>query len=162
MYEVKAPIFLDELREFAIRDPERLVPGSRVVLGHVPTLERPDLEDHRQSAYGQIVTVLEVGWKAFAELHPGLSDPFKSGPALVMVYDDGSESKLIRYQHLSDSGVVPYSGGWRNPVNFVVLIEDLEAHGIEPLLTVSEDYELALEQFNEQVHELPYFYDDCY
>lgn len=79
-----------------------------------------------------------------------------------MVYDDGSESKLIRYQHLSDSGVVPYSGGGRNPVNFVVLIEDLEAHGIEHLLTVSEDYELALEQFNEQVHELPYFYDDCY
>lgn len=162
MYEVKAPIFLDELKEYALRDPERLVPGARVVLGHVPTLERPDLADHRQGAYGRFATVLEVGWKTFAELHPGVSNPINSEPALVMVYDDGSESKFIRYRHLSDSGVIPYSGGWRNSVNFVVLIEDLEARGIEPMLTVSEAYELALEQFNEQVHELPYSYDDCY
>lgn len=159
MYAVKTELHLDELKEYALRDPERLAPGARILLGHVPSLERPDLEDHRQTAYGRIVTVTEVGPKTFAELHPAVSNPIDSEPALVLIYDDGSESSFIRYQHLSDSGITPYRGGFHNPVNFAVLIEDLEAQGIVPLLTVSEDYELALAKFNEQVHERDYSYD---
>lgn len=142
-------LHLDELRSYAVRDPEKLQAGQRVILAHVPPLERPDLASSTAHPYGQELTILEVAEKSFAELHPNLRPIADDEPKLIIRHrSDTHES----YTHASDAGVIPYTwGAFYNDTNFLVLVGELEAAGITAILEVSPDYAEKLEVYNGSV-----------
>lgn len=171
----KTVLHLDELREHQVTDIEKIVPGAVLIFAHVPNLSNPAVDDHHVSAYGQVVTVVEVGEKTYAELHPKLRNiPGDDKPSLVVIYEDKSlsgfreESKPHRgYRHASDAGIVPYThssggGGWYNGTNFTVLLSELEEKGFSALLETSESYDVALEEYNSKIVVWPDYSGDYY
>lgn len=157
----KTTLYIDQLRKFAVHDPSRIQKGDKVLFLHVPSLTDTTWNDHKLSAYGNEVEITEVGMKTFAELHPVLTNPLKTDPALVFLYKrEHSES----YRHASDAGVIPYEGNWRNDVNFTVLVSDLEKAGVEVILEASPEYRREMEKVNETIVEHNYYddYEDAY
>lgn len=157
----KTTLYIDQLRKFAVHDPSRIQKGDKVLFLHVPSLTDTAWNDHKLSAYGSEVEITEVGMKTFAELHPVLTNPLKTDPALVFLYKgEHSES----YRHASDAGVIPYEGNWRNDVNFTVLVSDLEKAGVEVILEASPEYRREMEKVNETIVEHNYYddYEDAY
>lgn len=143
-------LHLDELRSYAVRDTEKLHTGQRVILAHVPPLERPELATSTAHPYGQELTILEVAEKTFAELHPNLHPIANDERKLIIRHrSDTHES----YTHASDAGVIPYSWGteFYNDTNFLVLVDELEAAGITAVLEVSPAYAEKLEAYNGSV-----------
>lgn len=157
----KTTLYIDQLRKFAVHDPSRIQKGDKVLFLHVPPLNADFPHDHKLTAYGSEVEILEVGMKTFAELHPVLTNPLKTDPALVFLYK-GEFSET--YRHASDAGVIPYEGSWRNDVNFTVLRSDLEKAGVEVVLEASPEYHREMEKVNETIVEYSYYdeYVDSY
>lgn len=143
-------IHLDELRTYAVRDPQLLKPGQRVIFCHVPPLARPDLASSKARPYGFEATTLEVAAKTFLELHPNTKPMDSDEPKLVIFYESEHGKS---YTYASDSGVVPYHWGheFYNDTNFLVIEEQLRAAGLEPLLEVSAAYEEELKDYNARV-----------
>lgn len=143
-------ICLNELREYAVRNPQELQPGQKVIFCHVPPLERPDLASSKAHPYGFEATILEVSAKTFLELHPNTKPMDSDEPQLVIFYESEHGRSHI---YASDSGVVPYRWGheFYNDTNFLVIEESLRATGLEPLLEVSAAYEEELKGYNARV-----------
>lgn len=153
-------LFLDELKERAVRDIEKLTPGTEILIGHVPDLSHPELVDSHAHYSSDAGIVTEVGYKYFDELHPGMDRHEGEEPKLVILYSDGGDR--MRYMHATDAGVLPYGdpqNGHYNDANFMVLISELNDEGIMPLLRASDDYEERLKEFNSKVHVYDYSAD---
>lgn len=156
------PIHIDELREFAVRDPYLLQPGDEVIFVHLPTLADPDLEHFPQGAYATRGTVVEVAMRSQRELHPtapGYPKDYEKG-LVILFREEGSETE--RYRYAADSGVIGYtshSTGF-NSTNFTVRLADLEERGLEFIDGTTADYAARLEVFNSQIvpSDLDYYY----
>lgn len=153
-------LFLDELKERAVRDIEQLTPGTEILIGHVPELSHPEAAFARAHYSSDAGIVTEVGYKYFDELHPGMDRREDEEPKLVILYSDGGDR--MQYMHATDAGVIPYGdpkSGNYNDANFLVLVSELNDEGIMPLLRVSDGYEERLEEFNSKVQEYDYSAD---
>lgn len=119
---------LEELRFRAVRDPELLVPGTLVIMAHVPNLD--------QGGYGvepmaEIVTVREMRFH-YEDNGDGTTDEILK----IHYFDKHGEHET----YASDRGVIPYPSGYINDANFVVIVSELIDADIEIDLKVSEDY----------------------
>lgn len=119
---------LEELRFRAVRDPELLVPGTLVILAHVPNLD--------QGGYGvepmaEIVTVREMRFH-YEDNGDGTTDEVLK----IHYFDKRGEHET----YASDRGVIPYPSGYINDTNFVVIVSELIDADLEIDLKVSEDY----------------------
>ena len=153
---------IDELSDFHVKDSSKLTPGTPVLFGHVAPLDDHTFEDHKQYAEGSFATVIEVKDASFNELH-GFhhTEAWATDKDTVMLYKSevrypGLELKRPLYRHLSDMGVNKYSQGFYNRHNFVVVLADLKAAGIQLDLEPSADYAERLEAFNAQIIEYPH------
>lgn len=152
-------LHLDELRDFALRDPARLTPGTEALFVHLPVLENAHAASWRASAHAYVATVVESGEFSQNDLHPDMivDKPWATKKdAIVRISSLNTET----YRYLNDSGVIPYDSGYLNPVNFTVLLEDLKAAGHDYHLSASPAWLQAANDFNEQVEE-DTFYDDA-
>lgn len=146
-------LYLDELRDRAVRSPEELTPGAEVLFAHVPDLLEPWTRNYPDSAYASIGTVVEVSMKHHHELREGRRALPGSEPKLAIIYrrqDTGERD----YFYAADTGVTPYGEPgheFYNPANFAVLLAPLEAEGFVPLLTASEDFQKRLAAYNSQI-----------
>jgi len=152
-------IYLDELREHAVRDLSKLKSGTEVIFVHLPVLEFPDYEDAKRFVDHTVATITDVRDATFDELYPGLTGSSGSVAQPVIFYRRGTgtghEDREYN-RHASDSGVIPYEwgSGSYNSTNFVVLLTELEEQGLTPLLRVSEKYAAELEEYNSKIVEL--------
>lgn len=145
-------LHLEELRDRAVRDISELTPGTEVIFAHVPDLLNAWSRSSPDSAYGTIGTITEVGMKYYDETHPGQDRLKDEEPSLVIFYSKGGDR--LHHIHAADTGVIPYGDPgheFYNPINFVVLLAPLEAEGIVPLLSASEDFEEQLKRYNSQI-----------
>lgn len=163
MYEVKAPIFLDELREFAIRDPELIQPGDEVVFVSLPPLTDAALESSHSFVSSQRAIVMAVAMKSFRELHPN-APGFPGDGELSLIVEYRDDEGRGRYRYGSDSGLVPYAEGTDNynTHNFTVKLSDLREHGYELVEEASIEYLKRLESFNRKIRVTSLSHDDCY
>lgn len=119
---------LEELRFRAVRDPELLVPGTLVIMAHVPDLAKGG---YGAEPMAEIVTVREMRFH-YTDNGDGTTEE-----TLKIHYFD----KLGEHEtYASDRGVIPYPSGYLNDANFVVIVSDLIDAGLEIDLKVSEDY----------------------
>lgn len=143
-------LFLDELRDRAVRSPEELTPGTEVLFAHVPDLLDPWTRSTPDRAYASIGTVVEVSMKHYHELHEGRRPHSGSEPSLVITYrrqDTGERD----YIYAADTGVTPYGDPGHevyNPANFAVLLEPLAEEGIVVFLRASDGFQKELADFN--------------
>lgn len=119
---------LEELRFRAVRDPELLVPGTLVILAHVPNL---DQGGHGVEPMAEIVTVREMRFH-YENNGDGTTDEILK----IHYFDKRGEHET----YASDRGVIPYPSGYINDTNFVVIVSELIDAGLEIDLKVSEDY----------------------
>lgn len=168
MYELKTKLHLDELKAYALRDPAKLKPGTRVLFGRISPLTNPENEYNPQYPGAELGTVVEVAEKSPAELYPNA--PRYSGDDKLSIFvlyrTDQSEvldPHKIRSSYASDCGLIPYSGNYYNPDNFIVDLDGLEAQGFGIDFEVSEGYAEKLKRFNEQIERFgSYDYIDAY
>lgn len=147
-------LHLDELRELAVRSPEELTPGTEVLFTHVPDLEDSWLRTSRDSVYGHTGTIVEVAMYHHHELRDGREPLPDSKPSLAIIYRR-SDTGERDYIYAADTGVTPYGepgSEFYNPTNFAVLLAPLEAEGIVPLLTTSEEFAENLKHYNSQIN----------
>lgn len=160
--ETLTPVYLDQLREYAVRGADRIKVGDEVIFCHVPPLENPDLEDHRVQASALCAKITEVAYKSFNDLHPGLKANFPgSDKKLLMLFHKSNYGLTNR--HASDSGVIPYGddkhSNFYNSTNFTVLVSELKELGFIPVLTVTPEYSDRLYKFNAQIEVREWDYD---
>lgn len=163
MYEAKAPIFLDELREFAIRDPELIQPGDEIVFVGLPPLTDPALESSQNFVSSERAIVMAIGMKSPRDLHPNGPD-YPSAHDLKLIVEYRDDEGRGRYRYGSDSGLVPYTEDPENynSHNFTVKLSDLREHGYELVEEASVEYLKKLESFNQRIRVSSLSYDDCY
>lgn len=103
-------LYLDDLREYAVRDLNRLRVGDHVLLVHLPS-------DHPWNArtIAQTKTITSIGVRD-EKLPP------------IIEFGDKYD-----YIYVTDAGVSPYPKGF-NDANFIVKIEELVRFGISPIL----------------------------
>jgi hypothetical protein len=158
-----ATVHLDELTELHVKDPAKLIPGARVLLGHVPLLTgNPYFEEVKQEAWASFATVIEVKEASFNELH-GFNhvEEWANKLATVMLYKPefnqlDTEPKNPAYKFLSDLGVTESY----TTTNFVVLASEVEAAGLTFSLDISEKFQELLNVYNDQVVEYRGDYTD--
>lgn len=149
-------LYLDQLSKFHVKDPERLKPGTKLLFGHVPPLQDPELRDSKVRPFSEQVTVDHVGNYSFEDLHENVKEfPSSKEKSPVVILDKGL-SHYTRYRYLGDAGVLPYNGSFYNSSNFTVILDDLKEAGVELVLEVSPEYRARMEEFNEQVVEWDY------
>lgn len=119
---------LEELRFRAVRDPELLVPGTLVILAHVPDLDKGGYGGEPMAEIG---TVREMRFH-----YEDNGDGTTNEVLKIHYFDKHGEHET----YASDRGVIPYPAGHFNEANFVVVVADLIAADIEVNLKVSEDY----------------------
>lgn len=132
-------VHIDELSEFAILDPSELIPGTEVLLCHVPFLEN-------LSALTLTTTPLAQRELIKGVVHSTVSSvlgrkPYAGEKAEDLLLFGGDVSANDSYRFLSDCGVLPYPSGYYNSTNFVVSLDELEAQGRHFIDTVSPRYE---------------------
>jgi len=149
-------LHLDELRRFAVRDPELLSVGDKVLFVHLPDV---DVESERTLPFGsphaQTGTLKEIAFLTYAELEP--NSKLESEPELVLRFR--SESGSLEYSYAADSGVIPYGDAKAieegresyNTSNFTVRLAELKEQGFAPLLSVTEGYAKRLELWNAEL-----------
>lgn len=162
---VPVRMFVDELRDYAIRDRGRLSSGLSVVevgLGlpvDASSREYP-LVDMLGIPFGQCVTVTEVtvrsvGEYSWSELH-GREARMDDLCEVVLFESPDSDSSSAQYAHygfLSDVGVEPYVGddGRKsfNATNFLLGPKDLlEYFGVEVIPRVSTEWQSYVDGWN--------------
>lgn len=119
---------LEELRFRAVRDPELLVPGTLVIMAHVPDLDKGG---YGVEPMAEIVTVREMRFH-YEDNGDGTTDEVLK----IHYFDKHGEHET----YASDRGVIPYPAGHFNEANFVVVVADLIDADLEIDLKVSEDY----------------------
>jgi len=141
-------LHLDELRGFAVRDPEKIVVGDKLLFVHIPELAL-NSEWSLPSAAAHVIqaTVKEIGPKRFQELDPTAN--FDDEPQLAIIYRDSTGT--LEYRYASDAGVIPYGNERYNPVNFTVRVAELKDQGIAPLFSTTEAYERMLQSRRAQL-----------
>lgn len=146
--EAREKIYLNQLRNHAVRSPELLVPGGRAIFAHIPDHLDIDSFEGKKQIEGELVTVLAVEEKSFLELHPYAPGGFEGADEkkLVVIFTD--ERGRQGYHYARDYGLEPYDGGIFNPTNIVVSVDCLEARGWEPVLEPSKNYRKDLERYN--------------
>lgn len=142
-------IYTNELRQFQVRDISRLVPGTEILIAHVPDLENPSLEFSKVSAQAHRYTVLEVCEKTANELHHFDTDADWANEKDTVIHVKNKHYE--DYMYASDCGVLPYEGGGYNTTNFTVILSDLEDAGMTWINDTSPSYKEALEKYNSQV-----------
>jgi len=148
--------FINELSKFHLRDLDRLVPGTRVIFGHVPPLTDPILNDFHEFVEGRIATVVNVDKVSVNDLHNTTHDEEWATTQKDMIFYQNDGSDYVHTQHATDSAVLPYHDSYYNDTNFIVVLSDLEEAGIEYSLDANSEYKGQLDEFNSQVIE----YDD--
>lgn len=153
--------FLDELSEFHLHELARLQPGTRVIVGHVPPLTSdPEDSDFEEYSAGHIAEISEVKEIAANTLYKfENTSPWMSKLRSVIFFRNDeslpdSEKDTLKRIYATDAGVIPYDGddySGYNDVNFIVILSDLEATGVTPLLKTSPAYDLRLKSFNSRV-----------
>lgn len=146
-------LHLDELRDRAVRSPEELTPGSEVLFAHVPDLDELWLRTSRDSGYAHTGTIVEVAPRHHHELRAGRNPLPDAQPRLAIIYRR-SDTGERDYIYAADTGVTPYGepgSEFYNPTNFAVLLAPLEAEGIVPLLTASEEFAEELQHHSSQI-----------
>ena len=155
----KTILFMDQIRHLAIRDVSKLQPGDDVLFLHVPqlALEDPEYLDCTLNPHYFQVKIDGISNKNFRQLHPNLTDPIHTEPAMVLEFE-GNFGRNYRY--LGDCGVEAYGvnvDGEKsyNSTNFTVLVSDLEAAGIALKLEVSPEYKAKLDKINAEFNKRP-------
>lgn len=156
----RGEIYLDELKDLAVRNSEELTPGTEVIFVHLPDLRHPENRDSKDSAYAHAGIVTEVGIMYPSELS-GLKRLDSEEQHTMILYSEGEDKQ--RHRYAADSGVVPYghSGNgrpWYNPTNFTVLLAPLNEAGIRPVFDVTEEFAEKLEDYNSKIN----VHDDYY
>lgn len=132
-------VYLDELREFAVRDPEKLEVGDKVIFVHLPVLDAESTMTIQSNPFIQRGTVSKLSMMRYRELHPQAN--FEDEPSLVIFFKD--EHGVRRHRYASDSGVIPYGEngqGSYNRTNFTVRIADLKDQGLHLMERCTESY----------------------
>lgn len=119
---------LEELRFRAVRDPRVLVPGTLIIMAHVPDLAKGG---YGSTPTGEIVTVREVRTDYRDNGVGGVEEVVK-----LHYFDKHGEHESFA----GDRGIIRYPAGHFNEANFVVLVSDLVDADIEIDLNVSEEY----------------------
>jgi len=149
----RGSIYLDELKDLAVRNSEELTPGTEVIFVHLPDLRHPENRDSKDSAHGQVGVITEVGLMYPSDLS-GLKRLDNEEQHTMILYTEGDDRQ--RHRYAADSGVEPYShsGGarpWYNPTNFTVLLAPLNEAGISVELDVTPEFAEKLEAYNRQI-----------
>jgi len=146
--------FLDELKEFAVRDLSRIVPGAELLFVHIPRFDHGNT--FMASAYGDFVTVIEVRSVTASDLFFDGISRGEEEPMPVIFFERGTAAEpegVKHHRYASDSGVIPYENwGVMNGYskeNFTVLLSDLAAKGVTPILEPSEELAAAIAAHNE-------------
>lgn len=147
-------LHIDELKDFAIRDMDRIGPGAEALLLHVPDLggeQNPFATD--LFAWGEHVTVTAIGMLPYSELeiHAPRSPGSEARMISAFTYIDDWNQK--GYHHTADWGITPYSwmgdGDQYNRTNTLVLLKDLEEVGAEFSMVASPQFLESLNSYNE-------------
>lgn len=148
--ETRSKIYLNQLRNHAIRSQELVVPGARVIFAHIPASLDGDSFDGKDFISGDLVKVDAVTEMSFEDLHPRAPGGFKGSDEkkLVVLYTDDRGHQGYRYA--SDCGLEPYDGGGFNSTNIVVSVDCLESKGWEPVLEPSKNYKKDLDRYNKR------------
>jgi len=145
--EKREKIYLNQLRSHAIRSPELIVPGTRVIFAHIPAHLDGDAFEGKDFIDGELVTITAVAEMSFMELHPSAPGGFTGADEknLVVLFEDSKGHR--GYRHAADCGLIPY-GIHFNSTNIVVSVDCLESRGWEPVLEPSAGYRKDLERYN--------------
>jgi hypothetical protein len=142
---------IDQLGEHHLRDLSRLTPGTRVLFGHVPELTGdPAIIGYHEFYSGELATVKKIETISANELFKfktPVSWAQHTSSVIFYTQEDGRDWKNFA----TDAGVERYTEGHYNSANFTVLLDDLEAAGIELILDVTQKYKRRLEKFNAEV-----------
>lgn len=136
-------LYLEDLKQYAIRDPEAIEAGGDLVRVHLPELRNPSWEIFKQYVFADEL----IGVRLIRE----------KGNLFVKAV--GNHSSLERSYYATDMGLVPYNktsdngGDYYNPSNFLVNVKKLEAEGYTVVLEASEKFKKSLEKYNELVIE---------
>jgi len=147
--EKREKIYLNQLRNHAIRSPELLVPGTRAIFAHIPEHLDGDSFQGKDFIDGELAQITAVTEMSFMELHPSAPGGFDGADEkkLVVLFEDSKGRQ--GYHYAADCGLVPY-GTHFNPTNIVVSVDCLEAKGWEPVLEPSKGYRKDLERYNKR------------
>lgn len=161
---VPVPMFVDELRDYAVRDRSRLSAGLTVVevcLGlpvDADSREYPFVDmlgypfDHCVTVSELVVR--EIGEYSWSELHgrEARTDDLCEVVLFESLDSDSESSKYARYRFLSDVGVEPYVGGdgrkTFNATNFLLDVGELERFGVEVIPRVSTEWQSYVDGWN--------------
>lgn len=137
-------LYLDDLREYAVRDLNRLRVGDHVLLVHLPRLDVMTPWDRANpNFHAQDKTIESIGKYTFAELNSNFGLTTQTEPKSAIVFSHERND----YMYATDAGVEPYPAGFFNPSNFILRLEELVRFGISPALelkpTHSQDRQVA-------------------
>jgi hypothetical protein len=152
-------LHIDQLEEFYLRDDlSRLTPGTRILFGHVRSVdvERVSTATGPAEAWCEVATVYAVGEYSHYDLHPprqGVRKDSSSSLAektmrIRYIPGEAIREDYIADRHAADAGVLAYAPGHYNGANFTVLLNDLEAAGVELIPTPSSEYLEKQQVFN--------------
>lgn len=146
--EAQEKIYLNQLRNHAIRSPHDLTPGERVIFAHIPEHLDGDSFEGTKDINGELVTVEEIVEKSRHELYPR-NERYEGDEkrSLVVIFTD--QRGRQGYHYAGDCGLEPYNGVL-NPTNIVVSADKLEERGWEPILEPSKSYAKDLKRYNKR------------
>jgi hypothetical protein len=125
---VSKTIPLEELRSRAVRDPALLIPGTLVIIAHVPDLEKGG---YGAAPSAHFATIRELRTHKVSDGIGGLREELK-----IHYFDKNGEHESFA----GDRGVIRYPIGHFNEANFIVIVSELVNEGVEIDLNVSEEY----------------------
>lgn len=141
----KVKKYVHEIRDFAVRDPEKLKVGMEVLFCHAP-INSDNIWSGLPNVEKRTITKLEM--LSMDQLTGSMTGKFAGGDKkrLVIFYGD-----RYMYHHATDAGVVEYDEvglkGW-NDVNFTVIAADLEAAGIVLVNGIPEGHEVRKKAYS--------------
>lgn len=119
-------LYLDELRDYAVRDLSLLRVGDHVLRAHIPSFEYGS----QSSAFGHTKTIRAIGERTISDLYSYFAPSPDYETHIVIEFLDGD------HIYAEDAGVIPYPSGF-NLANFIVRLEDLVRVGISPIMEAS-------------------------
>lgn len=136
-------LYLEDLKQYAIRDPEAIETGGELVQVHLPELRNPSRGTRKKLVFGTKLS--------------GVRLTNENGKLFLKCVND--YSPLEQTYYATDTGLIPYTGidghssDYYNPTNFLVNIKKLEAEGYTVVLEASEKFKKLLKDYNELIVE---------
>lgn len=136
-------LYLEDLKQYAIRDPEAIEAGGELVQVHLPEFHNPSRETRKKLVFGTKLSEVRLA--------------NENGKLFLKCVNE--YSPLEQTYYATDTGLIPYAGidghnsNYYNPTNFLVNIKKLEAEGYTVVLEASEKFKKYLEKYNEAITE---------